>query len=291
MISNEPYSTWGEARGIPVEIKEARGDKNTGKWNDAFGQDLSAISNFVSLRWFQGEYQPGFFIMGIKDDGTIQGFTYAHADALMKSAQSAMRSCLTPCDQIKLIVEMVRQDRWVVIVQIPPITKMCYWRGKRYTLLGDGSAPIEANTAVAAQFPYSGDLSAGYYHCVNLDVGLVVAYAKFTGASVGLQFDAIKFLEDAGLKDTVAARVLFSKDITYKVGFYNHEGNAVDTIEGAGLFSLFSTNVMESLQNYGTGAGKSMFQIHILNLTNLAFSNIFWLSASSPLPISYSSNS
>jgi hypothetical protein len=67
------YSSWGEARGIPVKVKEARGKANKGKWNDDFGQDFCAISNFVSVRWFDGEWQPGYFIMGITDNGTVQG--------------------------------------------------------------------------------------------------------------------------------------------------------------------------------------------------------------------------
>jgi hypothetical protein len=52
-IKNEKYDLWSEARGIPVEVKEARGvAAKKGKWNPDFG---SGISNFVSVQWFQGE--------------------------------------------------------------------------------------------------------------------------------------------------------------------------------------------------------------------------------------------
>jgi hypothetical protein len=235
-ISSEPYATWSEARCIPVEVKEAQGAGNRkGKWNEDFGQDICAISNYVSVCWFQGEWQPGYFIMGTTDKGTVQGFSHQEGNELMQAAQSALRNWLSPNDHIRLSVADIGKN-FIVLVEIPPTIRMCSWHGKAYNLLGDGSRPIDVHSTLPFQFPYPTDTSADLCPPFVINDLLVITYAKYTGYNIR-QFDLNKYLTTTGLKDTITACVLFG-DIKTKIGFYNEKDVLVTTREEADLFSL-----------------------------------------------------
>lgn len=222
-----------------VQMKEA---KMSEKLTSTFSEDLCALANYITTQFYMhGKYQPGYLILGLRDDGQHTGpaWTYETAVAREPTLSNELRQHMYPATSIKVqpaqLSRTPNDTAGIIIFIVYPAPTICFWDGKPYQQAGTSSHEMtESEYSGWMQKLQVRDFSAIPW-CGELDAGLVLEFAKGLKLPSLHTQSAEDILRHVNVKGTMAARILFG-DVVGTINFYNKDGIPNQTIKYKGMY-------------------------------------------------------